>query len=195
MEKEQLREKSNELIVKADGFEIINSDQANLAGDFLKELKKLEKEIKAYHKPMKQKVDEAKKEILAAEKIMLHPIEQATATIKTKLMTFSTEQEKIRRAREAELKRMAEEQALKEAIETGDDTIIEQVIVPVIEKPKMNFSTMTTWSAEVIDFAKLPDEYKLPDMSKLNKIAVALKEGFNIPGAKAVSNTSTRVGR
>lgn len=67
------------------------------------------------------------------------------------------------------------------------------VAVPEPVKLQGNFNR-TTWRAEVVDESLIPREYLMVDEMKLNLIAVALKETFNIPGAKAVS-VSTSVQR
>jgi len=51
------------------------------------------------------------------------------------------------------------------------------------------------WYAEVVDFAALPDEYKLPNMAMLNAVAVSKKEMAAVPGVKFTWRIESAVGR
>ena len=52
--------------------------------------------------------------------------------------------------------------------------------------------TSKKWQFEVEDFALLPDEYKLPDATKIRKVVQA---GVSIPGIKAWQEEGLRVTR
>ena len=146
------------------------------------------------------------------------------------MITYETEQEKIRKEQEEKLRKQAaaeearkkkalEEQARKKEEEArklreeaekadteekarlnsiakkkeeeadarrekADATHVEApVLAPRVEAPKGISYTMK-WTAEVIDFKALPDEYKLPNDSMLNKLAQATKGKVPVAGVK-----------
>jgi multidrug efflux pump subunit AcrA (membrane-fusion protein) len=73
----------------------------------------------------------------------------------------------------------------------------QNVIAPIaaqkVEAVK-GVSYSTKYTAEVVDFAALPDDYKLPDMSKLNKVIQATKGEIKIPGVKVNTEKVMRSG-
>lgn len=69
--------------------------------------------------------------------------------------------------------------------EATSQTEIAAVVAALAPKPA-GTSERTYWHAEVVDASKLPPEYLLPDITRLNKEARELKERFAVPGAKAV---------
>ena len=56
-------------------------------------------------------------------------------------------------------------------------------------QPVSGVSERRYWHARVVDFAKLPDEYKLPDTVKLGKLAREWKDKAMVPGAEFWSDT------
>lgn len=103
-------------------------------------------------------------------------------------------EEEARKLREEAEKADAEEKARLEAIaqkkeeeaearrEKAEATHVEApVIAPRVETPK-GISYTTKWTAEVVDFKALPDEYKIEDTSMLNKLAQATKGKVPVPG-------------
>lgn len=68
-----------------------------------------------------------------------------------------------------------------------------QAVVKLVAPRAAGSHQVTTWSAEVIDFAALSDEYKLPDMTKLNALARKQHAAMDVAGAKAVPSTRTDV--
>jgi len=224
MENEKIDKETTDIVKKEKQFIITNQETADRAGNFLKEITTLEKRIIDHYKPMKQAADAAKKKILDAEKESLKPVSIVKAAIKEKLTAYDIAEEKKRRELQEKLRReaeqaaieaarkaaieKAEQEALTAAIESGSDEIPEpvvekidierirdQVIVPILPETNNNFTKVITWSVEITDFGSLPDEYKLPDMVKLGQIARAMKNGFNIPGAKAIPTESVRAAR
>jgi hypothetical protein len=59
--------------------------------------------------------------------------------------------------------------------------IIAPTAAPRVEAVK-GVSYKDSWTAVVDDFAKLPDDYKIADTSKLNKVGQATKGQISIPG-------------
>ncbi len=133
-------------------------------------------------------------------------LEDAEIIIKGGMRDYEAKQEKIRADQQAKLDAQAKAEEEKErkklekkaekAEAKGDTEKAEdlrdqkeQVAVeaPVVAKrteaPK-GISYRNKYTAEVIDFAKLPDEYKLANMPMLNKTVQAQKGQVPIPGVK-----------
>ena len=71
--------------------------------------------------------------------------------------------------------------------------IIAPIAAPKVEAVK-GVSYSIKYTAEVVDFSALPDDFKLPDMSKLNKVAQATKGELKIPGIKVNTEKVMRSG-
>ena len=111
------------------------------------------------------------------------------------------EQERIRKAEEA--RRIAEAERLeaeakkleasnpvkaaeiqKEAEKTLDAPIITPVVVSQKVEKIAGITKRKYWHAEVIDFSKLPNAYKIADQVKLNGLARALKDQAQVEGVR-----------
>jgi len=113
-------------------------------------------------------------------------------------------EEEARRAQAAEQKRL-EEEALRKAEETGDETILENVptaelVIPeappvTIDRPRgpTGFARRENWDFQVVDEAKIPREYMIPDAVKIRGVVKALKSRTNIPGIKAYDKGGSTV--
>jgi len=69
---------------------------------------------------------------------------------------------------------------------------------PLPPPPPVKFNGVAErkkWYAEVVDFAALPDEYKLPNMAMLNAVAVSKKDTAAVPGVKFTWRIESAVGR
>ena len=87
--------------------------------------------------------------------------------------------------------RKADAKAADAAAHERQAEITQAVDVRVESKvqPVAGVSERRYWHARVVDFAKLPDEYKLPDTVKLGKLAREWKDKAMVPGAEFWSDT------
>lgn len=86
-------------------------------------------------------------------------------------------EEAARKAREELERKALEEAAAKEA------QIIPPPVVP--EKPKTDGLTLReNWTFEIVDESQIPREYLVPDLAKIRKVVMALKNKTNIPGVR-----------
>jgi len=137
----------------------------------------------------------------------LNLLSEAEAIIKRLMIGYTAEQDRLGRIEQLRLQKIADAEAEKERkklearieraeasgkIEKAEELalqkeMVEAVSVPIIasnvETPK-GISYRDDYSAEIIDFKLMPDEYKLPNMSALDKIAQATKGAIQIPGVK-----------
>ena len=183
----------------ADSRIIKNDEDAKAATDDLNLIRKLAKSIDGLRDKYVRPLNEHVKAINNKFKTLSVPLGQADKTTEAKIIAYRNEVR--RKAREAEeINRQKEELARKEAAfnGTGEVTIdTTPVIVPEVAK-NVRAETATAgvrsnWKAEVVDFAALSDEYKLPDMTTLNAMARSRK-GQNPPaGVKFYDDASLTV--
>lgn len=196
----RLSSKSQELVIST-------QPEYELASDLLKQVKSRYKELESQRKEITKPLDNAKASVMELFKKPLDILSKAEATIKRTMIGYTEEQERLAREEQIRLQREAEAEAERErkklearierAKNNGKDEKAEQleelkesievapppVVAPKIETPK-GVSYKDKYTVEIIDFAKLPDEYKLPNQSALDKVAQATKGTIQIPGTK-----------
>lgn len=190
-ENRDLIKKTDNILHEAKGFIIKTGEQFHLANDILITIKSLQKEVNQYFDPVIKKVHEAHKSILDAKKKQSEPLKQAEKIIKSKVLKYHEEQERIRREEELKrqemLRKQEEERLLEVAIENDDETILDETIpTPKIEVEDTTrhegISYSLIWRFRIVDKAKVPDEYKIIDESKIRRIVQTMKEDTKIAG-------------
>lgn len=83
------------------------------AGNFLKVIKERSARIVAYWKPKKDQAAALHKSLVAAEKELLAPLEQAESIIKAGMLAYQKEQDRIRQEAERERRRQEEDARMK----------------------------------------------------------------------------------
>ena len=191
---------------------IASNDDYVRAGEVLLKIKEIRKKIEATFKPIKQKMDAAKKEVLDQEKAADAPLVEAEGIIKPRIAAWNAEQERIRQAEEARLREEArkqeEERRLQEAIlaeqhgqKEEAEAIMEtpvQVAPVVVPKsvPKVAGVNMTKqWKFRITDATKIPRQYLVVDEQKIGAVVRALKDQASIPGVEIFSVDSVSAGR
>ena len=184
------------------------------AADQLAKLKGLSKSVDEARSELKKPFDEAGKEIQSHFKPGVDALATAENILKSAMIAYDQEAERQQRLAEARAEEEARkqreklEQQAEAAREKGKDEkadALEQnaatIAAAPVELPKFapvttkGTSTRKTYSAEVTDLLALvkavaegraPIALIQPDMSALNKMAVALKESFDgqFPGVK-----------
>lgn len=195
------------LVKKAEGLTITNQEQYTLAGDILKEIKTRIKELDDERKKITKPLDDAKKAVMNLFKPPTELLEKAEVKVKTSMLAHTEEQERKAREEEKRLREIAEKEAERQrkaleakimrAESSGKTEKAEElreqieniaipdipVVAPAIETPK-GISYRDKWTAEVVDFKALPDEYKIANQQALDKVAQATKGALTIPGVK-----------
>ena len=208
----EIEESALSIPAQAQAFRIVSNGDYKQADDLLVAWKVIENEIHTAFDPICDAAFKAHKEAVSQRKKYLDPIESGRTILKPKMFSYQQEQERIRqeaqRKAEEETRKQAEEIALQAAVEAeaaGNKELAEAIInepvkaapvsIPKIV-PKVATTFRTQWYAEVVDFKKLVIEIAAgrqpitliePNMSALNKIAVALKDSMHIPGVVAKS--------
>jgi hypothetical protein len=182
------------------------------ASDILLTIKEIRKKIEKTFKPIKQKMDAAKKEVLDQEKAADWPLVEAENYIKPLIAGYMAEQERRRKEEENRLREIArkeeEELQLQAALQAeaeGQKEEAEAIIsapvqaAPVVVPktiPKVAGVTMVKqWKFRVVDAAKVPRQYLIVDEQKIGAIVRALKDQANIPGVEIFCVDSISAGR
>ena len=163
------------------------------ATDDLSIIAKLRKAMEEKRKSYLQPFQEHIKEVNEAYKKLMEPIEIADQITRKKILAFQTEQERIRREQE-EINRLRMEAAQKEAaLHEGEITEPVQLIEVAPETSKRVSTDMGTIGQRkirkyrIVDFALLPDQYKIENSALLNKV---VKAGIpSIPGVEIYEET------
>lgn len=191
---------------------IQNNDDYNRAGQILLTIKDIRKKIENTFKPIKQKMDAAKKEVLDQEKLVDKPLAKAEAWIKPLITQYNIEQEKIRKAEEDRLREIARKeeeerqfQAALAAEQSGNkeeaEAIIEAPIqaAPVIVQktvPKVAGIAITkTWSYRIVNEKLIPREYLIPNEKMIGSVVKNSQGKINIPGVEPYSVDGVSAGR
>jgi hypothetical protein len=182
---------------------ISNQVDYDTASVTLRRIKLKYNEIEDIRKSITQPLDIAKKAVMDLFRGPLETLSKAENTLKTAILTYMDMEEtkrkeiedRIRRdvekkRQEAEAKAAALREAGKEAqaqkYEDKAAQFVAPTIAPTIEKAEGQ-AVKIQWTTQVVNFALLPDEYKIPNMTALNKVAQATKGSIRIPGTIFVS--------
>jgi len=153
--------------------------------------KAIEERRQEYVRPLNEHL----KAVNATFKSFTQPLTEADGLTRQKILDYRAEQERIR-AEQERINSLRMEAARAEMELQGEMT--EAVgLTPVQQESPNQYRTdmgtlgkSLTWKFEVEDFAILPDEYKLPDVTKIRRVVQA---GVSIPGVKAWQEEGLRV--
>lgn len=204
------------VLAGASAFAVTTQEEAKMASAQMNAIHVREKDIEDMRKRLKAPILEAGRAIDEEFRKPLETLRQAKAAYKRELGAFLAAERKRaaeeaeRARREAEKQRAALERQQQKAEEKGDVQKASQLAyraatVPVVAPPPAakvsGIASTETWKAEVVDKAALvkaiadglyPLDWLQVDQSALNLQARSLKNNLNIPGVRAVSNSSVR---
>lgn len=197
-------EARNEL-AKMPGAEIVIFDQSSYeqAGEILRNIATVKKEIKAKFAEPKEKAHEAHKAICDLEKELLTKVTERENEIRQKMsIYYQAEQKRI--AAEEERKRQEAERLMQTAVEAeaaGDTETAEtytalaamsEATVTVAPKAA-GVSFREVWKAKVVDESKVPREYLIVNQTALDAVAKATKGSIKIAGVEFVKELVSSV--
>jgi len=207
----EVQKESLDVAKKADSIIISNNEQRNLALDFLKVIKGMQRKVSETFDPIIEKAHQAHKEAIAQKNKYYTPLLAAEKNIKSKDVEFVMQQERIRREQEEKLRQEAIrkqqelERKAQEAREKGKEVQAEkyedkaaQIIAPTLSSrtDKIDgISYKTDWDFEVTDALLIPREYLIVDEVKIRRVVKATKGALIIPGTRVFSKQvqSTRI--
>ena len=185
-------------VVDHDSFEKAGENR-NLLNDLMKEVDTTRKKITAPLDAKKRQIMEFFNGPLASLLIALNHTEKGMLAYKKKIDDErAAERERIRL--EAKAKEDAEKDRLAtlatEALNNGKNDVAEALLVkadtfkvpePILAPvriPSAEVTIKTHWTYEVVDFAALPDEFKIENAKRLLEVASAGKENAQLPGVR-----------
>lgn len=200
------------LVSTADGLTITTAEEMAASGDLLKTIKGRQKALSDLRLSITRPMDAAKKRVMELFQPAVDRLATAERTVKGAVLTYTQEQERLRREIQAKLDAEAEQERLRlleaaeehrglaqsgqaEALEHEAAAVQAPTVAPA-ETARGAIHVRVTWHAEVTNLAALAAAYAegeqaveliLPNMAVLNGLARTQKGDLNIPGVKAVS--------
>ncbi len=197
---------------EAQAIQIVDQDTYDRAAEKFLAAAAMEKQIKDYHAPLKQKAHDAHKAICNAENGLLKPVQEAKQILSRLIGAWDDEQERLRKQEqarlEAEARKRADEEALAAAVEIEELGASEEEVETVLSSPVNTMKVQAAptyrraagvgvtkyWSAELVSLSLLVKAaaenpaylpYLQANMTALNAAARSQKSLFNVPGVKA----------
>lgn len=182
-------EEALKLLEYAESRVIKTLDDNKSANDDLSLISKLKKLMddkrKALLAPLKAQSDA----IRETYDYLMAPVLEADKLTRGKMLAYDAEQRRIR-AEQEEINRKRQEAAEQEMKLKGE--LSESVnLVEVIPEPAKSIGTemgttsvVDRWKYEVVDFALLPDAYKMADAAQLTAIAKRHHDQKSVPGVR-----------
>lgn len=205
---------------RAEAVIVASNADFEAAGEFLKQIKTAQKQVKGYWEPLRVSAKKSYDEVLDHRKEMLDPLEKAESIVKSKVNEYSREQERKRREQEEAMRRQAQEEIdrhLSEAAEAeaNGDTIGAEYAMAEAEMmegvsiggrvktqaPKVKgISQSKTWELceSECDWSKVPVsligiELRPVDKSAVLRLIKMSKGQVEIPGIKFRETYTTSV--
>ena len=193
-------ETSKVLLDKAKAIEILDKPEYEEGAKLFAQIKSFKKTIDTQRKELIKLPYDYVKRVNAFAKEISKPLDNAETVIKQKLIDYEAKKELKRREQEKraeEERKRLQEQLNKEAQEKG----VEAVILPEVMFPKEEKNivhtesgdtiyTRTVWDFEIVDFAQVPDEYKVIDEKKvrqaINRLGIRDIPGLRIFQKKTI---------
>jgi len=176
---------------------IVTDQDVAIATDDLSLMAKLKKAIEEKRREYVDPLNAHLKDINEKFKLLSDPLAQADKTTREKVLTYRAEVERKRREIE-EINRQAEELARKQAsLNNGEFTVDTTPVVAPAAPPahvRTEAGTLGTQKVrkwEIIDIKLVPDDYKIIDSGRVNKV---VKAGIpSIPGIRIWEEDTLRV--
>lgn len=164
-------------------IKVVDEDSSLMAQRAVKEVSGQIREIEKQRKELIAPMLEAQRKTNALFKRWTGPLDEINKHLRKELVGYEQRQEEKRRA--------AEEEALASTDDPSEYLAkITQAVTPSAKAAGV--SIQKTWKGRVVDFSKLPDEFKIIDQSKINK-AVKLAGGeIDIPGVEVYQEKKVR---
>lgn len=187
---------------------VVDSDEGyEAAAELTAEIKCMQKKVTEYWEPMRQSSYAAYQNVMAHKKEMIAPLEAAEKTLKKKIGAYSLQKERERKAKEEEMRRLAQaevDKRLEEAAEAEKNGNVVAMEMAMAEAevadnvsavgrvasqiPKVKgVSQSKTWKITNIDSSKVPVNFNGMELRPVDEKLVlqlikASKGSIVIPG-------------
>lgn len=184
----------------AEKRQVLTDEDVKYATDDLSLLAGLKKNIEATRKEYVGPINDHLKAVNAAFKTITDPLDAADKNNRDKILAYKLEQ-RVKAEKAEEINRLRMEAARKEMELKGELTESVALVESVTVLPKTvtsdigSSSTRLTWHAKVVDFALLPDQYKLPNQQMLDFMARQITKNGKpaVPGVEWFQEESLSV--
>jgi hypothetical protein len=198
--------RAHQALTRAESMSVTTADEYQAAADEVMAIKSKWKEIEDARKALKQPVDEAAKRIQSFFKPPLDFLARAENIIKRKMVSWKSEQDRIAREeqRKAEEKARKERERLEreaakaaaagreeraEVLRERAEVVVSAPVAPVAPKVS-GISERSVWKFEIVDAAKIPREFLMPNEKRIGEYVRAMKSDATIPGVRIFEETS-----
>ena len=195
------------LAERATAMQVASQEDYAAAGELVREIAAVSKQIEARRKAITTPMDAAKKAVMDFFRGPLERLQDADKTLSRRMLDWKSKVERERREAEAlaaEAARKERERLEKQAAKAEEKGRVEQAAAlaaaaqsmpaaPVVhaEPPKAEgVHTQVRWRYRVIDESAIPREYLMIDDKKLGGVVRAMKDATNIPGIEAYPDES-----
>ena len=163
-----LEKQVSPLVKEADSYKIDSVEAVDEASMFLKKVRDTERSIEAKRLEFTAPLNQSMRAINATFKKLKEPLEQARKLLTNRVLTWKI----------AERERLEKEEARRRKIQEAHEAKGHEVKAPVVlDRPDNkigNTQTRKVWTFEVVDFTKVPNEYKELNTARVNG---AIREG------------------
>lgn len=193
--------------VAVDNLAIGCDDDYEIAAELLKDVKRLDKDIEEFFKPVVKAWHQGHKDVKADENMLRDPLKKVLDRLGRAMGKYQADldrQRKIEREMLLEQQRkeaMAAAQELAEGLAENGDMEAAVGVLEQAEKiqPEVNCESIapkvrgtavrTNWRFVIENVDLIPRKYMMPNVAMLNAEAQACQENTNIPGGRAESET------
>jgi len=159
-----LEKQVSPLVKEADSYKIDSVEAVDEASMFLKKVRDTERSIEAKRLEFTAPLNQSMRAINATFKKLKEPLEQARKLLTNRVLTWKI----------AERERLEKEEARRRKIQEAHEAKGHEVKAPVVlDRPDNkigNTQTRKVWTFEVVDFTKVPNEYKELNTVKVNSV-------------------------
>ncbi len=196
---QELEVTQKDLISQIHSVEIVSVETCQEAVDYIKDIKKQKKKAKDFLDFLVKPLKEQTKRVTALFKPFIDQMDQEESNLKSRIVVYQDEQEKVRKAEEEKLRKQQEAKYKKELAKAEKkEELPPAPPAPVhVEKPKIEgLQIRKTWKARIKDVNKIPRlfngvELMVPDMVQAQKL---VKAGVReIPGFEIYQETGSAV--
>lgn len=146
-----------------DSLVINNNGDLQNAVDFIKEIKKRATFVQNHYEPMVSACKESYDKVRKERDFYLKPLKEAEQTVRDKVNDYNNKIAALEKAEK--VKRLKEDEELKEAVNNGDvDLILEKINSLSEDKPTnkaeaVGMGTRTKTTIKIVDIEKIPTKY------------------------------------
>lgn len=217
----QIGEQALTVVQQAEVLAVVDNVSRGMASELGRAIAGLDNQAKEKFEAIKKPLNDAKNRVLAWEHEVRDPLDRAKKYLSSQIGGFDQRMERERRAEEARLqeearmaaeaeaKRLADEQAIQDAIEleaAGDSrgaaavlanpspvaVYVPPIVVASTVQKSAGVSGVQNWKFKITDPNLIPREYMIPDEKAIGQVVRALKSKTAIPGIEVYPDGGAR---